>query len=198
MYTVSEQEQAVITQFGKAYTRTDAGLHFRIPIVQQVHKVNMTTRGMELGYMSQGLHSEINVNVETESFMITKDFNFVTIDFYVEWRVSDATKFLFKSNDPEGLLRNILQSEARSIVSSFNVDDILTTAKPEIQSKMKEAVLEKLEYYDLGLTITNISIQDAQPPTDYVVAAFKNVENSKQTKETDINIANTYSNGVIH
>ncbi len=200
MYTVSEQEQAVITQFGKAYGESGAGLHFRIPIIQNVKKVDITTRGMELGYLSSGSGSYSGsdyTNVESESFMITKDFNFVTIDFYIEWKVTHATKFLYNSNDPETLLRNILQSEARSIVSTFNVDDVLTVAKPEIQSRMKEAVLEKLAHYDLGLTVLNIAIQDAQPPTDYVISAFKDVENAKQGKETEINGANRYYNEIL-
>lgn len=198
MYTVSEQETAVVTQFGKAIGESGAGLHFKIPFMQQVYTVNMTTRGMELGYKSQGTHDSMtNVSVETESFMITRDFNFVNIDFYVEWKVSNATKYLFRSSDPEGLLRNILQSEARSAVSMYDVDDVLTTAKSEIQTRMKEEVLAKLDAYDIGIVVTNISIQDAEPPTAQVISAFKDVENAKQNKDTEINIANTYNNEII-
>lgn len=193
-YTVNEQQQAVITQFGKVVGTNGAGLHFKAPLFQDVILVNMTTNGMEFGYVNK---DNTTYSVDSESFMITNDFNFVSVDFYVEWKVSDPARFLFASEDPEGLLRNILQSEARSVVSSYNVDDVLTTAKGEIQAKVREGVSAKLDEYNLGLLVSNISIQDTEPPTAEVISAFKNVENAKQRKDTEINVANTYANEVI-
>ncbi len=187
VYTVSEQEQAVIMQFGKAEGIKTAGLHFKIPFIQTIEKVSMVTRGMEIGYRTS--EDGLYMNNEQESFMITKDFNFVMIDFYVEYKVSDPIKFLFRAVDAEGLLRNAIQAEARTVVSTYNVEEVLTVAKPEIQSKIKEEILKKLDEYQLGINVTNITIQDASPPTDAVTAAFKDVENAKQEKETAINTA---------
>lgn len=193
-YTVSEQQQAIILQFGKAIDTQKAGLHFKIPFIQQVELVDMTVRGMEFGYTSANGNY---TSIESESLMITNDFNFVSVDFYIEWNVSVPEKFLFNSASPESTLRNILQSEARSVVSSYTVDEVLTTAKGMIQSKVKEGVIAKLASYDIGVMITNISIQDTVPPTAEVVSAFKNVENAKQNKDTDINRAKTYKNEII-
>ncbi len=193
-YTVNEQQQAVVVQFGKAIGVNGAGLHFKVPFIQQVIPVNMTTNGMEFGY--KNVEGE-SMSVESESFMITGDFNFVSVDFYVEWKVSEPIAFTYNSEDPVGLLKNILQSEARNVVSSYNVDDVLTTAKSEIQARVKEGVVKKLEDYNIGIMVQNISIQDAEPPTSEVIAAFKNVENAKQQKDTEINVANTYNNEVI-
>ncbi len=186
VYTVSEQEQAVIMRFGRAEGMKTAGLHFKIPFVESVEKVSMVTRGMEIGYRTR---DGVYENIESESFMITKDFNFVMIDFYVEYKVSDPVKFLYKSVDAEGLLRNAIQAEARTVVSSYNVDEVLTVAKTEIQSRIKEEILNKLDQYQIGIFVTNITIQDASPPTNQVTAAFKDVENAKQEKETAINTA---------
>ena len=194
IYTVSEQERAVITQFGKVIGESGAGLHFKIPFIQNVRKVNMTTVGMTFGYQDTG---GMQQSIEGESFMITKDFNFVNVDFYVEWRVSSPTAFLYHSEDPVGLLRNILQSEARSVVSSYIVDDVLTTAKSAIQTAVREGVMSKVDEYDIGIFVSNVSLQDAEPPTAAVVSAFKNVENAKQHKDTEINGANKYANEII-
>ena len=194
IYTVSEQERAVITQFGKVVSETGAGLHFKIPFIQGVRKVETITKGLELGYRTTNGQT---VSVESESFMITKDFNFVNVDFYVEWRVSEPVKYLYNSEKPEILLQNILQSEARSVVSSYNVDDVLTTGKTAIQNAVREGVLAKLAEYDLGIYVSNVSIQDAEPPTAEVAAAFKNVENAKQNMETEVNVANTYANQIL-
>ena len=194
VYTVSEQEQAVITQFGKYVETTDAGLRFKIPFIQRVQKVPTITKGMTFGY--QIVNGQETSN-ENESFMITKDFNFVNVDFYVEWKVSDPVAFLFNSADPEGLLRNILQSEARSVVSGYIVDDVLTTGKTTIQNTVRENVTRKVDEYNLGISVVNVAMQDAEPPTEEVRSAFKNVENAKQNMETEINGANTYANQII-
>ena len=194
IYTVSEQERAVITQFGKYIDDTGAGLHFKIPFIQDVRKVETTIKGMELGYRT--VNGEA-VSFEKESFMITKDFNFVNVDFYIEWWVCDPVKYLYNSEDKEELLKNILQSEARSVVSSYNVDEVLTTGKTAIQNAVRDGVLSKLAEYDIGMEVTNVSLQDAQAPTEEVAAAFRNVENAKQNMETAVNVANTYANQVL-
>ena len=194
IYTVSEQERAVITQFGKYIGETGAGLHFKLPFIQGVRKVETTTYGMELGYRTA---NGSTMSEESESFMITNDFNFVNVDFYVEWKVTEPVKYLYHSEKPVDLLKNILQSEARSVVSSYNVDEVLTTGKTAIQNAVREGVLAKLEEYDIGIYVSNVSIQDAEPPTAEVAAAFKNVENAKQNMETEVNIANTYANQIL-
>jgi len=194
VYTVNEQERAVITQFGRYVDTAGAGLQFKIPFMQNVQKVNMTTRGLELGYRTT---NGVETSVESESFMITKDFNFVNVDFYVEWRVDDPFKYLYNAQKPEELLKNILQSEARSVVSGYVVDDVLTTGKTAIQNAVRENVTKKIAEYDIGIAVMNVSIQDAEPPTAEVASAFKNVENAKQNMDTEINVANTYANQII-
>ncbi|MCL2704201.1 MAG: FtsH protease activity modulator HflK [Defluviitaleaceae bacterium] len=193
-YTVTEQERAVVTTFGRVSGVNGSGIHFRVPIAQNVRKVNTTIRGLEFGYdSSRGFY----VPNESESFMITEDFNFVNVDFYVQWQISDPVKFLFSSEEPVQLLRNILQAEARSVVSSYGVDDVLTVAKTEIQILIFEGVSTKLEEYDIGLVVRNIAIQDTTPPTDEVISAFKNVENARQFRDTQINAAWAYYNTII-
>ncbi|MDR1532488.1 MAG: FtsH protease activity modulator HflK [Clostridiales bacterium] len=196
VYTVTEQQQAVVTQFGKVIDIKGAGLHFIVPLIQAQRLVDMTTKGMMIGYSSEQSTNSA-YTVPTESLMITRDFNFVNVDFYVEWRVTDPAKYLFNSSQPEIILRNALQSEARAAVSSYDVDAVLTTAKSEIQAKIKEGAQEKLDEYNLGLVVSNVSIQDTEPPTPEVVAAFKDVENAKQSKDTEINTARTYYNEEI-
>ncbi|MBR3103409.1 MAG: hypothetical protein IKH46_06265, partial [Lachnospiraceae bacterium] len=49
-YNVSEQENAVVTMFGKVVRTDTAGLYFKIPLIQQVKKVDITTHGTGVGY----------------------------------------------------------------------------------------------------------------------------------------------------
>lgn len=188
-YTITEQEQAVITTFGKAKAVTESGLHLKIPIIQKVHRVDTTIKGFPIGY-----EETTNRAVETEAVMITRDFNFVNVDFYVEYKVSDPIKFLYSSSDPVSILKNIAQSNIRSIVGSYDVDSVITSGKYEIQSKIKEEILDNLLEHDIGLMLVNITIQDSEPPTEEVMEAFKSVETAKQGKDTAINNANKYRN----
>lgn len=188
-YTIKEQEQAVVTTFGKAQTVGTAGLHFKIPFIQKVQKVDTTIKGLAIGY-----NIDTNEKIETESMMITKDFNFVNVDFFVEYRVYDPVKALYASDDPEKILKNIAQSSIRNVVGSYEVDKVITDGKNEIQSKIKENILSKLEQQDIGIQLVNITIQDAEPPTEEVMQAFKSVETAKQGADTAKNNAQKYEN----
>lgn len=187
-YQIGEQEQAVLVTLGQAKAVTTPGLHFKIPFIQQVRKVNTTIQGFAIGY-------DVETNASTdESLMITSDYNFVDVDFFVEYRCSDPVKAVYASKNPIEILRNISQSCIRSVISSYTVDDVLTTGKNEIQAKIRELIMERLDAQDIGVQLVNITIQDSEPPTVEVMEAFKAVETAKQSKETALNNANKYRN----
>lgn len=187
-FTINEQEQAVLTTFGVAKSVTQSGLHFKIPFIQQVEKVNTTIKGIRIGYDNN------DNSVDEESVMITSDYNFVNVDFYLEYRFSDPIKAVYASDKPEVILKNIAQSCIRRVIGQYDVDSVLTTGKAEIQSIIKEEIIGELEKNDIGVTLVNITIQDSEPPTAEVMEAFKAVETAKQGKETSINNANKYAN----
>lgn len=191
-YTIREQEQAVLVTFGKAEAVTEAGLHFKIPFIQQVKKVNTTIQGFSIGYSTDS-----NESNSDESLMITSDYNFVNVDFFVEYRVSDPVKALYASEEPVEILKKVSQSCIRNVIGSYTVDSVLTTGKNEIQAQIKENIIAKLEERDLGIQLVNITIQDAEPPTEEVMQAFKAVETAKQESETAVNNANKYRNEQI-
>ena len=188
-YEIKEQEQAVLVTLGKATAVTEPGLHFKIPFVQKVKKVNTTIQGFAIGY-----NTDSNQTNEEESLMITSDFNFIDVDFYVEYRYSDPVKAVYASTSPLEILRNISQSCIRTVIGSYPVDDVLTTGKNEIQASIKEMILERLAEQDIGIQLVNIRMQDSEPPTTEVMEAFKAVETAKQGKETALNNANKYRN----
>lgn len=188
-YSIKEEEQAVVCTFGSPKAVTTPGLHFKIPFIQSVTKVNTTIQGFNIGYHADG--------EEADALMITSDYNFIFVDFYAEYRVTDPVKALYASEDPENILRNIAQNCIRTTIGSYSVDSVLTTGKNEIQSNIKQMILDKLEEYDIGIQLVNITIQDATPPTVEVENAFKQVETAKQGKETALNNANKYRNEQI-
>ena len=193
-YTVDDKQQAVVTTFGKVTDITDAGVHFKMPFgIQSVQKVDVNVyQKIELGY------SSANGNKNTsESTMITGDYNIVNVDFFVEYRISDPVQYLYSSNDPELILKNLIQSQIRNVVGSSTVDAVLTDGKENIQMQVKDLVTQILSEYDIGLTLVDVRIQDAEAPTQEVIEAFKAVETAKQRAEAVINDAKAYQNAQI-
>ena len=191
-FTLSEQEAAVITTFGNASAETNSGLHLKIPFIQQVTKVDTTIKGFPIGYIEGSTES-----IEDESLMITSDFNFVNVDFYIEYKVIDPIKYLYASQDPVTILKTISQSCIRSEIGSYDVDSVITTGKSEIQANIREKISQHLDDNDLGLQLINVTIQDSEPPTSEVLEAFMNVESAKQGAETAVNNAKKYRNEQI-
>ena len=187
VYTINEQEKGVVLTFGKPTTVVNSGLNFKIPFIQSVEKVNTTIRGFAIGY-------DENNNYTNDAVMITNDFNFINVDFFVEWRITDPIKALYAAENPVDILSKTVQSSARAVIGNDSIDSILTTGKNEIQAKIKEGVAETLDKLDIGIQIHSITIQDAEPPTAEIMAAFNAVEDAKQQKDTFVNDANKYKN----
>ena len=115
----------------------------------------------------------------------------------MEYKVSNPERYLYGSYAPEDVLRNLIQSQIRNVVGSTQVDGVLTDGKEAIQMQVKALVTEVLQEYDIGLTLVDVKIQDAEPPTQEVIEAFKAVETAKQQAETVVNQAKAYQNAQI-
>ncbi len=191
-YNVSEQENAVVTMFGKVLRTDTAGLYFKIPFLQKVQYVDITTHGTGVGYTLD--NNGQNITDENNGIMITSDFNLLDIDFYLEYRVSDPVAYLYASDDPEEILKNIALSSIRAVVADFTVDEAMTTGKGQIQASVKEDMTRELNEHDIGLAVVNITVQDSEPPTNEIKQAFKAVETAKQGADTARNNALAYQN----
>ena len=192
VYTIRETESAVVTTFGSASLVEDKGLHFKIPLIQDVTMVDTTVKGIEIGYGEDA--NGDTYSIEHESVMITSDYNFIDCDFYISYQVTDPIKYLYNSDKPDEIVKNIAMSSIRSTISAYTVDTAITTGKAEIQSNVKAMIVSELEDEDIGITLVDASIQDVEPPTDEIIEAFTAVETAKQGKESSINEANAYRN----
>ncbi len=203
VYTVNDKQQAVVTTFGKVTSVTDSGIHLKLPFgIQKATLVDVNVyRKIELGYRSSQSSGSLTVEdyetIASESKMISGDYNIVNCDFFLEYKISDPVKYLYNSENPDLILKSLAQSHIRNVISSYDVDSILTTGKGEIQTLIKEAIATELLEYDLGLVLTDIKLQDSEPPTTEVIEAFKGVETAKQEMETAINVAEAYKNAQL-
>ncbi len=189
VYVLEEDEYAVLQTWGYVQVEETPGMKFKIPFIQQVYKVSKASKQFAVGY-----DIDTSESIYKESFMITNDYNFVNVDFYFEYQITDPVKYFYAAEEPEVIVKNLAQSYVRDTVGSHDVDEVLTTGKYEIQSEIKKKLQTRLEMEDIGIQITNAVIQDAEVPTAEVAQAFKNVEDAKQSMETAINNANADAN----
>ena len=192
IYTLDTQHAAVVTTFGKPSVISNPGIKFKIPLIQRVQKVDTTTKEITIGF-----NAATGQSVNEESVMITSDYNFINVDFVIIYQASDPLKFAFAAENPVTVMKNIAQNCIRSVIASYPIDAVLTVGKGEIQANIKDMLFEKITSHDIGILIRDVTIQDAEPPTEAIRIAFKGVEDARQNMDEFINKANEYVNAII-
>ena len=115
-------------------------------------------------------------------------------DLVVQWKITEPTKFLFNSEDPEELLLDATSASLRSIIGSSKIDDALTSGKAEIEAEVRDLLSNLIKKYDIGISVMAVKLQDVELPNDEVRKAFTNVTDARETMNTKINEARKYEN----
>ena len=193
IYTIDPGEVGVVQRFGKLSSFSDPGLHFKIPFVDGLTKVNVEkVRRVEIGFRSE----RARMNVLQESLMITKDENIVDAQAIIQWKIKDPGHFLFRVANSELTIKNTAEVALRSVIGVTKIDDALTTGRDEIQVRTKEFLQELLGSYTSGVQITDVKLQIVDPPEE-VKDAFNEVVRAKEDKERLINEAKAFFEDVI-
>ncbi|MEC9362998.1 MAG: FtsH protease activity modulator HflK [Pseudomonadota bacterium] len=177
-YVVDEQEQAVVLRFGQHIATTDAGLHWRMPWpIEAEEIVNVT-----------GVRA-----TRDRATMLTQDENIVDLELTVQYRVSDVNAFVFNVADPDLTIRQVTKSSVREVVGQSRMDFILTEGREEIADRTKLLLQERMEEYGTGLFVTEVNLQQAQPP-EPVQAAFADAIPAREDPQRLKNEAEAYAN----
>jgi modulator of FtsH protease HflK len=203
-YIVDPEEVGVVLTFGRYSATTEPGFHFKWPWpIQVVYKppVNIVQR-IEIGFrtISDDPPAYISFtndrNMLTEAQMLTGDENIINCAIIVQYRISDATGYLFNVRDQQGTLVDITEASTRLVVGDNAIDAVLTTGKLEIQNRIKEMIQQIADEYGLGVNIIAVQLMDVQPPAP-VFAAFKDVATAREDMQAYINEAESYRNQQI-
>ncbi len=180
-YIVQPAERGVVLQFGSYLTTVGEGPHWRVPWpIQTVEKVNV-----------DGIR-----NVTDQQSMLTQDENIVSVDLAVQYRVSSAEDFLFRTRDPDMTLRHALKSAVREVVGKSTMDFILTAGREEVAQRTETLLQETLDSYRTGLIVNEVNIKDAQPP-EPVQGAFADAIKAREDEQRLINEAEAYANSIV-
>ncbi len=204
LYTVQPDEEAIIVRFGKYNRKASPGLNYKLPSpIEEVYKISVTTiNNEEIGFRSASPgnadNKAKNTSVIKESYMLTVDENIIEIDFVVQWKVSDAYKFLFNVNDLRGenTVKTVAESAMREAIGLSKVTDALAEDRYQIEQKAKKILQDTLNNYGMGVEIVRVQMLSAQPPAE-VIDAYRAVQSAKADQVNAINRAYSYSNDVI-
>jgi membrane protease subunit HflK len=197
IYIVDAGKQGVVMRFGAFSQVTPPGPHWRIPYpVEQVEIVDVEQRRfVEIGYRS-GAAGQANVAVPREALMLTEDENIVNIQLAVQYQVSDPQRYLFEVRDPDAVLKQVAESAIREVIGKSKMDFVLGEGRAQVVSETKVLMQKTLESYKAGLLVSDVNLQDAQPPEE-VQAAFSDAIKSREDKERLKNEAEAYANDVV-
>lgn len=203
VYRVDTDRQGVVSRFGKVVRAEPPGLHIKLPYPIETVDLPTVTRDnrMDIG-MRGATGGASSVNVSEEGLMLTGDENIVDISFTVRWRIKydpeahGATAYLFNVQEPERTVRAIAESAMREVVGQSNIQALLTTGRTEVQNKVKGLMQEALDSYKAGIDITEVQLQNSNPPPA-VIDAFRDVQAAQADQERMRFEANTYANTVV-
>jgi modulator of FtsH protease HflK len=193
-YQVEPDEVGLVTRFGRFVRTTNPGPHGKIPFgIEQVQKVPVQRQlKQEFGFRT--VHADIDSTfrkdekTEAESAMLTGDLNVATVEWIVQYKISDPYKYLFKLRDVEQTFRLMAEASMRSVVGDHSVTELLTVGRESIAAKAKELLSSLCKLYDNGISVQQLVLQDVDPP-ESVKPSFNEVNQAIQERERAINEA---------
>ena len=200
LYTVEPHEKAVVLRFGKYYGTVDAGLQFCIPLVDQVYKVSTEEHSLRLPF-GGGQERPRNM-AEDLTLMLTADLNAASVEWTVQWQVSQPDQFLFRfpreddELQAERIITTVAQTVMNRLVGDYSIDEVLTEKRGEIGIAARQATQEILEHYKCGIIIRDLQMQRVSPP-ERVRPSFDEVNASIQRRDQSESEANKERNKLL-
>lgn len=199
LYRVQPDQQGVVLRFGEWVSTTPPGLNWHIPypvetvVTPSVEAIN----SIEIGFRSGGAGAaRTSRDVPEESLMLTGDQNIIDIDFTVFWKISDAGRFLFNIRDPEATVKTAAEASMREIIGRTDIQRALTESRQLVEFDTREVLQALLTEYEAGIEITQVQLQQVQPPAP-VLDAFNDVQRALQDRDRLRNEAEAYRNDIL-
>ena len=180
IYQLDASERAVILRLGSFYEEQEEGLNFRFAGIDEryIENVSLTRR-----------------YTQTNS-MLTKDENIVDVTVSAQYRIANLKDFVLNVRDPEGSLRNAIESALRHVVGDNTLDQTLTVGRENIAMEVQNRLQAYLDIYQTGLLVQQVNIEKTDPPAA-VKNAFDDVVAAREDKERLQNEAERYALTIV-
>ena len=183
----------MVLRFGKYLETTEPGPRWHIPWpVENVEVVNVS----QIFTIEVGYRNSVKTKVLDEALMLTDDENIVDLQFAVQYIRSIPEDYLFFDRNPDLTVMQVAESTIREIVGKSKMDFVLYEGREQIATDAKVLMQNILDRYKTGITISQVTMQNAQPP-EQVQAAFDDAVKANQDRERQINEGQAYYNDVV-
>ncbi|MBZ0068992.1 MAG: FtsH protease activity modulator HflK [Thiobacillus sp.] len=192
-YIVDTGQRGVVLRFGKYIETTTEGPHWHLPWpVESREIVNVDqVRTVEIGY-----RNNVKSKVLRESLMLTDDENIIDLQFAVQYILKNPVEFLFVNRSPEDTVLQVAETAMREIVGKNKMDFVLYEGRDDIAARAKVLMQQILDRYNTGISVSQVTLQNIQPP-EQVQAAFDDAVKASQDRERLKNEAEAYFNDVV-
>lgn len=192
-YIVDEGQRGVVLRFGQYTDTAPAGLRWHFPYpVEKVEMVNVSqVRTVEIGY-----RNNVRSKVLRESLMLTDDENIIDIQFAVQYILNNPENFLFKNRNPDDAVLQAAETAIRQVIGKSKMDYVLYEGREQVAANATQLMQKILDRYEIGISISKVTMQNAQPP-EQVQAAFDDAVKAGQDRERQKNEGQAYANDVI-
>lgn len=192
-YIVDAGERGVVLRFGKFIETTMPGPNWHLPWpIESVQVVNIEqVRTVEIGY-----RNNVKSKMLKESLMLTDDENIVDIQFAVQYTLKNPEDYLFYNRSPDDAVRQVAESVMSEIVGKSKMDYVLYEGRADVAARAAKQIQIALDRYKTGISISQVTMQNAQPPQQ-VQGAFDDAVKAGQDRERLKSEGQAYANDVI-
>ena len=128
--------------------------------------------------------------------MLTDDENIIDIQFAVQYILNSPEKFLFNNRDPESAVLQVAETAIREAIGKSKMDYVLYEGREQVAARTTELMQMILDRYEIGISVSRVTMQNAQPP-EQVQAAFDDAVKAGQDRERQRNEGQAYANDVV-
>jgi modulator of FtsH protease HflK len=201
-FVVQPEEVGVVLRFGKVDRYVQPGLNYHLPypVETEMKAPALHTNRLDIGMRLDPRRGNATLDMPEESLMLTGDENIVDVDFSVFWVISaksdGVSDYLFNLERPEVTVKAVAESAMREVIGRSEIQPILTGARQNIETAVRELMQKTLDSYQAGVTVTEVQMQKVDPPSQ-VISAFRDVQAARTDQESEVNKAQTYANRVV-
>ena len=197
-YTIKPGEVGIVLRFGQYHRTTTPGLHFKIPYVDEMTKVDVeSVRKEEFGFRTRtpGAAAYDRKGFDMEALMLTGDKDVIEVAWIVQYKVSDPVLFLYRVRDVAQIVRDASETVTRRIVGNMDFDCVLSNREILAANARKE-LQGQLDRLESGVNVLTLQLLDINPP-EQVKPAFNEVNIADQDMKRLVNEAEETYNRVI-
>ena len=198
-YTIKPGEVGIVLRFGQFHRTTTPGLHFKIPYLEEMTKVDVeSVRKEEFGFRTRTATAGAAYDrkgFDMEALMLTGDKDVIEVAWIVQYKVSDPVLFLYRVRDVSQIVRDASETVTRRIVGNMDFDYVLSNREILAANARKE-LQDQLNRLESGVAVMTLQLLDINPP-EQVKPAFNEVNIADQDMKRLVNEAEETYNRVI-